>query len=738
MLPRLWQISISALALESAWAQESEPFVAEFRLQERGVEAIAWRAGDDILVEGATLEALGLPAPQSERVALSSIGGLTWRERAEDAAIELTCTARCYPLRDLRGRNEVIEITPAAPGAFLNYDLAATHTEDETELAGAFELGLFGPAGFGEHTWIARDDDWVRLETRWTLDRPHARLRARIGDSITRAGASGVPVRFGGVQIARDFSLDPGFVTYPTPTLQGEAAAPSTVDLYIDGALRLRERVAAGPFAITEAPIIAGAGTAQIVVTDALGREEIVTQGFYASPAMLRAGLFDFSFAVGAQRENFALASNDYGDHFVMGLVRYGVSNALTGEARIETSQEITGAGLGLSVSNTTLGQIDLALAGSQDQDRSGALARIGWFRNANALSFGAEIESASENFIRIGEARDAPPPALRAAATMGATLPRGDAITLVATQQESRESAGIQTLALSYAPPPSRWGVWGLSALYTDDGEEALTLGLTFSASLSNRVNVGAGIDYGEEGSSLSAAARRTPPSEGGWGWRARADLGALDRYGADVRYEGARGVAQLDASHASDETGLRAQYAGGFVFIDGYATFARPVRESFALVYAGAPNVMVLRDRRPFGETDAQGRVIVPGLRPYQNNRLALDLNDLPIAAEAGADEMLIAPAARSGVVVRFPVTLGAAGEIRVRDERGVDLPAGAVLVRDDGARFPIGAEGRLYISGVEESVRLVRDGADACVIELTRDALTQNAALTCRAPT
>ena len=62
----------------------------------------------------------------------------------------------------------------------------------------------------------------------------------------------------------------------------------------------------------------------------------MITQSYYASPRLLRAGLHDYSIEAGAVRENFGLAGNDYGRPLVVGTERYGFSDSLTGEIHAE------------------------------------------------------------------------------------------------------------------------------------------------------------------------------------------------------------------------------------------------------------------------------------------------------------------------------------------------------------------------------------------------------------------
>ncbi len=95
------------------------------------------------------------------------------------------------------------------------------------------------------------------------------------------------------------FPLQPGFVTFPLPGISGEAALPSTVDLYVDNALRMRRQVPSGPFSIQDLPVTTGQGDARLVIRDILGREQVITQPFYATSRLLKQGLHDYSYELG-------------------------------------------------------------------------------------------------------------------------------------------------------------------------------------------------------------------------------------------------------------------------------------------------------------------------------------------------------------------------------------------------------------------------------------------------------
>ena len=128
----------------------------------------------------------------------------------------------------------------------------------------------------------------ARLDTTWTRDFPDQLATLRLGDSISTPGAWGRAVRFGGVQYGTNFSTQPSLVTTPLLAAQGEALVPSTVDVFVNGRQVASAAVPPGPFAIDNVPALTGSGQLQVVVTDVLGRQQVLSQPYYSGMALLR------------------------------------------------------------------------------------------------------------------------------------------------------------------------------------------------------------------------------------------------------------------------------------------------------------------------------------------------------------------------------------------------------------------------------------------------------------------
>ena len=162
---------------------------------------------------------------------------------------------------------------------------------------------------------------------------------------------------------------------------------------------------------------------------------------------------------------------------------------------------------------------------------------------------------------------------------------------------------------------------------------------------------------------------------------------------------------------SHSSPTRAAQgsADFAGSLAWLGGGFGFAPSIADSFAMINAGAPNVIVLEDNRPIGRTDSSGSLLVTGLRGFQDNKIGVDPNSLPLDAEIGATELILRPRARSGLLADFKVRTDARdAEITLVDEKGVALPAGSQVEREGGAAT-VGYDGRAYLADLSPRNRL-----------------------------
>ncbi len=171
------------------------------------------------------------------------------------------------------------------------------------------------------------------------------------------------------------------------------------MDVLADGNLVISRQIDAGPFEIPQLPVISGAGTISMTVTNTLGQQVRVTQPFYASTALLTPGLQTFAGQVGLVRRNWGSASSDYGKIAGSAFYRRGLTPKLTVEGSAEGTPGEFMAGAGGTVLVGNLGALNLALAASTASGRIGEQLSFGAQRIGRVFSLGASAIIANRDY---------------------------------------------------------------------------------------------------------------------------------------------------------------------------------------------------------------------------------------------------------------------------------------------------------------------------------------------------
>lgn len=648
---------------------------------------------------------------------LDALPGLRWQIDEATQSLQIEAAASAFT----GGAFALGEKGPAATvvrawGGFANYDLQLQHQEQpgtngrREALQGLFEFGTFGPAGAGRLTTLLRDNGLtprsVRLDTTWTYDRPEQMASLRLGDAIGSAGAWGRAMRFGGVQYATDFSTRPGFLTFPLPALRGEAALPSTLEVYVNNSRRLQGQVPAGPFELTDVPIVTGSGQVRVVVRDLLGREQVIQQPYYASPALLRTGLRAFSYELGAVREDYGVASDQYGKTFVSATERRGLADGFTGELR----GELLGRQLALGATGLWLvpsvGLLNLSAVASHSPTREGALLMGALEHQSEVWNGGVQLRRSSRGFSQAGQG-DALSPKTQATLALGSSW-HGTALGASYVDARGWDHADRQRLlSVNAARALGRHATVGVFALHDLAGSGGTTVAVSLSVALDGQHSASASVTRrGDDGrSTRSLQVQRNSLGESGFGYQLSADRGELRRDTGQAVWQAPLATLQAGVSDGASGTEARLGAAGSIAYLDGSVFMVRRIDGSFAVVDVGGfADVPILQEHRPVARTDSRGRALVSGLRGYQVNRIGVDAGGLPFDAEVDSLDVEVVPPARAGVVLRVPVRYSRSATFRLVDAEGAPLPAGTLLHIDGQHKTaPLGFDGRGFLSGV-----------------------------------
>ncbi len=602
-----------------------------------------------------------------------------------------------------------VGITAPDPGAFLNYQLSDQHITGANTAGALAEIGVFARPGVLTSTTVARDFEGstqtLRLDTTFTHDFVDRLETLAVGDSISDPGSFGNAVRFAGLRWAKNFGIRPDLLTTPLLTTGGTAVVPSTVDVFVNNQRVSSTAVPPGPFVINNVPTVSGAGDVSVVVRDALGREQVVTQSFYSGVALLAPGLAQYSVDLGEIRNDYAIASNHYGPLMGAATYRRGLTDDLTVEGHAEFLRgDAHAAGIQVASRADTFGILTVTLAGGGDANGHGALMGIGFERRERQVSAVLSTSFATDGYRQVG---DELVPGLRyktrSVAQLGFDTGPAGTLAAAAVVQSYRVGPTLETLSLTDSMRLGPQGSLSLTVSRSSGAATGTSAFLTYTVALGGRraltTTAVRGTGTGAATNEVYATYLENPPIGPGTGVRLGASTAG--NYDADLHEQFEPADVEFAAARNQGTSGQSVYVRGAATLLDGQLRATRAVTSSFAVVdIGGLPDIPVYLDNQLVAHSDASGHALLPNLRAFEANRVSIEPEELPIATEIDARSVVVAPGFRTGVVARFPVLRIHGGTFRLVTDDGRDVPAGA-RVSYGGGEFPVAMGGVAYIT-------------------------------------
>ncbi len=649
-------------------------------------------------------------------IALLTPRSLSFDEATQTLAIELPPERFSATAIRPGGYREPGQVSRSNSG-FLNYDALLETSSWGSGQSLYAEAGLsLGPGVFiSNHALIrqpGRSAD-LRLDTSYVIDQPAQLATWRLGDAISKpVTALGRAVRYAGIQFASNFGTQPGYLTSPLPVLSGQAALPSTVDLYINQTLQSSSQIPPGPFSVITPPMLSGDGEVMMKIRDLSGRESVISQRFYASGALLAPGLNDFSVEAGWLRRNFGIDSNDYGDAFVSGTWRHGISTQLTSEfgAAAGAGHQLSTYG-GASLAVPGIGLFTGALAWGRNADDGGSSVALSFDKRWRRQSLSLRTQSADTGFRQLGIDSEYRLKRLDSA-FYAYQLDTIGTISAAMTRIERFDDSPVRVDSVSFSTRRSAWGSFMIALNRTHAATTEHSVNLLWTLPVGSGQSASAFHTQSSDGDARTTLQwQKNLPTDEGIGYRLQAGVNAPQQ--ASLLVLGRYGLARVEAAAFEGDTSARVGLGGSVAFVDGEWFAGRRIGGSFGVIrLSGEPNVRVYVDNLPVGRTDKNGTAFLPRLNAHTRNNVRIEPLDLPLDVEVDALQAEPVPAWRSGTRVEFPIRKIAAATLNLFLESGAPVPAGASVriagseaseVVQDQDVFVVGHEGLLYLKGL-----------------------------------
>ncbi|KII36026.1 fimbrial assembly protein [Pseudomonas fluorescens] len=710
------------------------------------VVAVEQRHGQFFVPSSALQETgMKLPADIGAEVGLDSLPGLHSEYDSNGQRLLIDVPPDWLPEQFI-GRREAYPRTPALSsfGALFNYDLYLNDTDDAgTYLAAWNEVRLFDSWGTLSNTGQYRrtmagdslnalDNRYLRYDTTWRFSDDERLLTYEAGDLVSGALPWTSSVRMGGVQWSRDFAVRPDLVTYPLPQFAGEAAVPSSVDLFINGYKSSSADLQPGPYTLTNIPFINGAGEAVVVTTDALGRQVSTTVPFYVTSTLLQKGLSDFSVAAGTLRQDYGLRDFSYGPGATSGSMRYGLSDNFTVESHAEASDSLALGGVGGNVRLGNFGVLNTAISQSRFEGDSGQQLSLGYQYSSQRYSFSWQRLQRRDRYADLTLVDSAYTTLSKRSEQATLSLNLDDWGSLGAGYFDVRAADDSRTrlLNLTWSKP-----LWRSTSFYLSANREIGDSNWAVQAQLVIPFDLRGSLAISSERSNTGQTQQRVNysravPTEGGVGFNLGYAQGDGPAYRqADVTWRLQSVQLQAGVYGNSDAETRWADASGSLVWMDRQVFAANRIDDAFVVVSTdGYADIPVRYENQQVGQTDRNGHLLVPWSSAYYRGKYEIDPLNLPANVRSPNVEQRIAVRRGSGYLLEFPLSRVIAASIVLVDAQEQNLPLGSGVVHlQSGTQTVVGWDGLVYLENLQPQNSLQVSLADGktCQVQFAVDA-------------
>jgi outer membrane usher protein len=588
-------------------------------------------------------------------------------------------------------------------GAFLNHDFRLTESGGHPLVTGAMEAGFFSREGvltsqFSDVNVVKTRPIW--LASSFQREFPEVRAAFTIGDATSAAAVWARQVYYTGVRWASKDSTRPDFNPLVLPSFAGTAVQPSTVDIYVNDMRTMHEGVDPGPFTVPNIPVIGTQGDISMVVTDELGKQQVVTRSFIASTKILPVGVNEYTYEMGTLRRDFGVASWKYDSFMAEATQSRGVTPTLTfdGRAEIQTTDQTLAAGADYALSR--VGVITGGAGVSHDQTVGvGTMAYGQFVRQGQHLGFSATAQLTSNTFRQLGLLPNELPPLIVAQAQISHNLGKTGALAFSYLNEQNRTQAHFSAASMS-ATWRVKMGIYMAAALnYTPGTGNPMSTTISLVKPLGAHRSLSVSTDVTAAGASTGMDVIQQLPSGTGFGYRLHADDDSIAKHTeGDLTYQNGSGTYLAQASEGAGQATVALEETASLIWMGPYLLRSRTISDSFGVVAVPeVGGVKVFANNQLVGKTSGQGLAVIPNLVPYQQNTVRLDDDGVPVDINLDLSERSVVPQSGMGVLMRFAA----------HHEQGALL----VLLTEDKTPVPLGA--LVHVAGEENSFEVVLGG-------------------------
>lgn len=452
--------------------------------------------------------------------------------------------------------------------------------------------------------------------------------KLRIGSSYTSGGSLINPASFVGVQYKKDINIDSNYLKNSYLSASGTADSKSIAELYVNDKYLGYTPLEAGPYSLNN--IASGQSSnndVRVVVKDLNGNlVQVNNVSLVGSPYNLKKGTDNYSVEAGSFRNGYYNMSSP----FVSGTYSYGINDQFTLEGHVEGSSEQKRASVNATVA-TQFGTVQYGVAkGSKEtlQKLQYNYQNGGFYTNLYFLR--------SDNFHAFGNTDRLIPD--QNVLTLGYRYKDWNfSFNDVKVNDISRYSFGLSKnvgLMNLYASLSRQNGDTGfyinLSMPLGDDKQWRVSqIANKSDSKTSYDTNINKFANYDDWG--LNADISRNSDNSNS----VSGTIFKNTQYGNVYAYG--------NNSKDNNQVILRGE---GSVVLDQGVHFSKPIYEGFAVVNAGQKDIPISLNNTEVAKTDSSGIAIIPNVSQSNDNKVNINVQNLPPNLSTEDTEIIISP--------------------------------------------------------------------------------------------
>lgn len=717
----------------SSFAQDKIAFTVFVNSEERGDAFARITMDGDILLKKSDIGELGLVVTGREAqydgeifVSLRSLfPKVTFSFEEKELALRITAVPEVFEGNSLNLQRHESKglLYPKDDSAFLNYSLELNLSErmNFEGLTLPLEAGIrrgdyLFYSGFS-YNRLKDDQKFLRLFSNIVRDDTTSLIRYTAGDFNASTGELGGGVILGGLNVSKNFNLNPYFLRYPGINLSGLLYTTSDVELWVDGMLISRQRFSPGKFEFLNIPATAGIGDAELVIRDNFGREQRMAVPFYLSSNVLKKGIYDYNYSAGFVREEMGLENFRYTKPAMTLTHRYGFSDRLTAGIRAEATRDLVSSGLSASFIIEKLGFFDASVGYSVNRGIKGEAYSLGYSYSLRkkGLSFRLLLRGHSREYSNLSLEPDQDRSRMEFMSSMNYSNIKLGNISLFYNYSNNYLSDSVKKYTARYSKTLMKNLTFDISASSTRSDRTTHEVFMAFRYIFDPLSSVSLTHMNSDGESTGNINIHRMPKNDRGLAYNLFAEKKAKtpETLDAELSYYGRYGIYSGRYRRLSKVNSFNFKTSGSVTAVRDSVHFGRPVTDSFAVIKVGGfKGVEVNQSNTPMDTTDGNGEVLLTRIGSFSSNAISINDKDLPFSYSLKSSLKRIAPLYRSGSFLDFEVEKiqSVMGNIFIRSN-GVKKPAEFWrLIFNVGAE----AEGSPLVSGGEFYLENIPSGA------------------------